>query len=126
MLIPVSCWKNGIANAITKCGRYFLFNMVLKGSCFTDFATSVHLISSSNSGSISMVDPLILCKAFLACSILPRSTKLFGVSVMRREPIVITIAGTTASPRESLHPHVCLEVAKFMQLAMTTPIPKKN
>lgn len=100
--------------------------MVLNGSCFTDLAISFHLISSSNSGSISTEDPLILCKDFLAWSILPRSTKLLGVSVMRKAPIVMTAAGTTARPRDSLHPHVCLAVAKFMQPAATTPTPKKN
>lgn len=111
---------------MTKWGRYCLSNMVLKGSCSTDLAICDHLMSSSNSGSTSMEDPLALRRAFLACSILPRSTKLLGVSVMRKAPIVITAAGTTARPRETRHPQVFFAVPKLMQPATSTPSDRKN
>ncbi|BAT78523.1 hypothetical protein VIGAN_02120900 [Vigna angularis var. angularis] len=96
---------------MTKWGRCFLSNMVLKGSLSTDFAICDHLMSSSNSGSTSKEDPLAFRNALLASSILPRSTKLLGVSVISKAPIVITAAGATAMPSETRHPHVCFAVA---------------
>ena len=125
--IPVTCWKNGIAIAITSWGLYFLCKIILNG-CLMVFDMELALMRSSNSACTSLV-PRTRCSINLAFSwSLLFWIRLLGVSGRNTAPSVRIEAGAAAMAREIRQPQppLIFSVPKFIRFANSIPKPTQT